>query len=34
MSESEYDDPLSDFNGVDDAEDYFNAASSMSAFLY
>ena len=34
MSESEYEDPLSDFNGVDEAEDYFNDASSMSAFLY
>lgn len=34
MSESVYDDPLSDFNRVDEAEEYFNDASSMSAFLY
>ena len=34
MSESDCDDPLSDCNGVDEAEDYFNDASSMSAFLY
>lgn len=34
MSESDCDDPLSGYNGVDEAEDYFNDASSMSAFLY
>ena len=34
ISESDYDDPMSDLYGMDEVDDTFNDASSMSAFMY
>lgn len=34
MSESDYDDPMNGLYGMDEVEECFNAASSMSSFMY
>ena len=34
VSESDYDDPMSSLYGEDEVEECFNAASSMSSFMY